>query len=142
MEHILRPLLAGRSSGDALRLANGILEQLDLIGHRRARWESLSDGERTLVALARALASEPAAIVADDLTIDLGVIEGERVYALLREAAREQGLCVLSMTSEMADAAGASYIAALSDGRVIVPGAPPDQRGAVVDFLSARQQSA
>jgi len=58
------------------------LKRLGVADCAGERWESLTDGEHTLVALAHALVREPRVLVADDPTANLNVLQREEVVGL------------------------------------------------------------
>jgi len=118
-----------------------MLKRLGVTDCANERWECLTDGERTLVALARALVREPRLLVADDPTANLNVLQREEVTALLRRAADEEGLGILITVPDMPEAAYADRIGSLSDGRLMVSGEPPEDHANVIDF-PGQQQSA
>jgi len=105
------------------------------------RWSSLTDGERTLVALAHALVREPRLLVADDPTANLDVLQREEVTSLLRHAADEQGLGVLITVPDMPEASYADRVASLSDGRLLISRDPASDAPNVIDFPGAQRSA-
>jgi putative ABC transport system ATP-binding protein len=88
------------------------------MGERAGRTpEELSGGERQRVAVARALAGEPALILADEPTANLDSERSAELVALLSELAGE-GRAVLLVTHDQEAAAGADRVLALRDGRL------------------------
>ncbi len=79
--------------------------------------EQLSSGERQRVAIARALARGSSIIIADEPTAHLDHELTEVITNLLRNAARDDGACVLVATHDAAVAAAADFRAVLVDGR-------------------------
>lgn len=142
VDYVALPLLGTHSPRGARRRASSMLKRLGVADCAGARWGSLTDGERTLVALAHALVREPKLLVADDPTANLNVLQREEVVGLLRRAADEEGLGILITVPDMPDMAHADRIGSLSDGRLIVSSEPaPVDDGTVIDF-PGRQQSA
>lgn len=133
-DYVALPLLGKYSPRQARRRASAMLKRLGIADCAGARWETLTDGERTLVALAHALVREPRVLVADDPTASLNLMQREEVVGLLRHAADEEGLAVLITVPDMPDAAYANRIGSLSDGRLVVSGDPPDGGADVIDF--------
>ncbi|HEX5853218.1 MAG TPA: ATP-binding cassette domain-containing protein [Solirubrobacteraceae bacterium] len=141
VEYVALPLLGKLSPRNARRRASAILKRFGVADCAYESWEGLTDGERTLVALARALVREPKLLIADDPTTNLDVLQREEIMRLLRHAATEEGLGILVTVPDMPDMAHADRMGSLSDGRLIVSGTPQDLRTNVV-ALRGRQQSA
>jgi ABC-type multidrug transport system ATPase subunit len=141
IDYVALPLLGLHSPRGARRRASGMLKRLGIVGCAGECWESLTDGERTLVALAHALVREPRLLIADDPTANLNVLQREEVTRLLRRAADEEGLSILVTVPDMPDMAYADRVGSLSDGRLIVSRASPADDGTVIDF-PGNQQSA
>jgi len=99
LENVAMPLLIGRVSGAQARGdARRLLEELEL-GHRlHHRPGALSGGEQQRVAVARALACSPRALLADEPTGNLDRETGARLHALLRRLNREKGITVVVVT--------------------------------------------
>ena len=96
----LRPWSAGLLPRRALlAVAAEQAESAGVAAHPRQRARLLPRGERQLLALARALEGEPAALVAACPTRGLGRRAAERVWARLR-AAREAGMALLLVTAD------------------------------------------
>ena len=86
----------------------------DLAGKRPGE---ISGGEGQRVAVARALATEPRVLFADEPTGALDSLNGERVMELLTAAAREHGAAVVLVTHEPRVAAYADREIVVRDGR-------------------------
>jgi ABC-type lipoprotein export system ATPase subunit len=107
-----------------------------------ARWSSLSDTARTLVAIAQALVRAPRLLLVDDPTAGLSIIDRERVVGLLRAAAEEGGLGVLMAVPDMPAMLHAHEVRSLSRGRLLAPADPsPDGHGRVVEFPSGERSA-
>jgi ABC-type multidrug transport system ATPase subunit len=141
IDRVSLPLLGKHSPRDARRRASAMLKRLGVADCAGERWESLTDGERTLVAVAHALVREPRLLVADDPTANLDVLQREEVTGLLRRAADEEGLGILITVPDMPEAAYADRIGSLSDGQLTLSREPPEDRANVIDF-PGEQQSA
>jgi ABC-type lipoprotein export system ATPase subunit len=139
IDYVALPLLGKHSPRNARRHASTMLKRVGVGGCATERWESLTDGERTLVAVAHALVREPRLLIADDPTANLNVLQREEVTGLLRRAADEQSLGVLITVPDMPQMAYADRVGALSDGRLVLSGESDD--GNVIDF-PGKQQSA
>jgi len=79
--------------------AQAVLDQLEIghLAHRRP--PELTTLEGQLVALARALVSEPALVLADEPTAELGGTDADAFLMRLRGAARERGCAVVLCTA-------------------------------------------
>ena len=141
LDYVALPLLGRHSPRSARRLARAMLKRLEVSGCAGERWANLTDGERTLVALAHALVREPRLLVADDPTANLDVLQREEVTGLLRRAADEQGLGVLITVPDMPEVAHADRIGSLSEGRLTLA-REPSATGADVIELPRKQRSA
>jgi putative ABC transport system ATP-binding protein len=111
-------LYRGVSGGERRRRVTRALERVDL-GHRsRHRPRELSGGQQQRVAVARALVSKPALILADEPTGNLDTANGEAVMGLLKTAAAS-GVTVVMVTHSLVHAAEAQRTIKLLDGRVV-----------------------
>ena len=109
-------LLDGRD--DALARADAALERVGLAGRAEHRPGELSGGEQQRVAVARALVTTPAVVLADEPTGSLDSLAGEDVLRLLRAAA-DDGHAVLLITHDAPAAAYADRVVRLRDGAVV-----------------------
>ena len=117
LENVAFPLLLdGRD--DALALADTALERVGLSERAKHRPGHLSGGEQQRVAVARALATKPAVVLADEPTGSLDSLAGEDVLRLLRAAA-DDGHAVLLITHHAPAAAYADRVVRLRDGAVV-----------------------
>jgi putative ABC transport system ATP-binding protein len=80
--------------------ARALLERLDLGDRLRHRPGQLSTGQQQRVAVARALASRPALVLADEPTGNLDAQRSEEALRLLREVCREEGAALLVVSHE------------------------------------------
>jgi putative ABC transport system ATP-binding protein len=97
-------------------------EVLDLVGlTRRAKHRpyELSGGEQQRVAVARALANQPPLLVADEPTGELDSHTAADIFGLLQRLAREQNLCIIASTHDLAIREAADRVAMLEDGRIV-----------------------
>jgi ABC-type Fe3+/spermidine/putrescine transport system ATPase subunit len=99
----------------------------------------LSSGERQRVAMARALAAEPAALLWDEPLAALDVESREELLELLRELLDSIGTPLVLVTHDPAAAAAlATTYVVLSGGRVRFSGAPAALATASLDRFTAR----
>lgn len=87
----------------------------DRLSHRPA---AMSGGEQQRVAVARALASRPEMIIADEPTGNLDSGTGAEILRFLRSAVRDLGRTVVMVTHDAAAAAHSDRVIFLADGRV------------------------
>lgn len=137
LDYVAVPLLGRHSPRGARRAAAEALTRVGL-SECSARWTQLTDGERTLAAIAHALVRRPKLLVVDDPTANLDMIECEQVMGLLRCSAEQDGAGVLVTVPEMSEMLHAHRIASLSDGQLLVPSRQPNDRGEVIDFPGRR----
>jgi len=128
------PLYRTVGPAEAQRRAVAALAKVGAEDAANARWSSLSDTARSLVAIAEALVREPRLLVVDDPTAGLSIIDRERVVGLLRAAAEDGGLGVLMAVPDMPAMLHAHEVRSLSRGRLLAPADPPPHRSNVVAF--------
>ena len=118
LENITLPMdIAGRKPDaawlDQVVDAVGLRQRL---GHRPAQ---LSGGQQQRVACARALASRPEIVFADEPTGNLDSRSGSSVLAFLRTSVRELGQTIVMVTHDPAAASYADRVLFLADGRIV-----------------------
>ena len=120
-DNVMLPMRAlGRYSDAENRLrAESLLDRLGLSAHAGKRPDQLSGGQRQRVAVARALANEPAVLLADEPTGNLDTASSGQVIALLKDVAAAEGRAVVVVTHDQGIAAGADRIVTLVDGRIV-----------------------
>jgi len=123
-DNIALPLLYGHSHKEAQRRAAEALERVGLANRARHRPNELSGGERQRIAIARALITRPALILADEPTGNLDSKTGASIMQLLVELSAE-GHTILMVTHDAKVAAHAGRILQMQDGE-IVNGEPVD----------------
>ena len=101
----------------------------DRLSHRPSE---MSGGQQQRVAVARALMSRPAVIVADEPTGNLDSHSTDEVMDLLRRAVDELGQSVIMVTHDTATAAYADRVLVCRDGRIV-----SDLRDVTADSLTA-----
>ena len=117
-DNVRAPLeIAGLKDVD--QLAKSGLEAVGL-GARMDHYPGqLSGGERQLVAVARALASNPQIVFADEPTGNLDRATGAMVADMLFAIARERNATLVVVTHDNEIAARADRVVEMSDGRVV-----------------------
>jgi ABC-type lipoprotein export system ATPase subunit len=118
LENVATPLLyQGVGRGERTQRARAALERLgmgDRVGHEPTE---LSGGQQQRVAVARALVTEPALILADEPTGNLDSRSGADVMALFREL-HAAGRTIVLITHDSDVAASADRQIHLRDGRI------------------------
>jgi putative ABC transport system ATP-binding protein len=119
IENAAIKLLADRvPMREARRAAVPWLDRVGLSHRLDHTPDQLSGGERTRVALARALVNRPRLLLADEPTANLDSRHGLEVVELLASIGREDGAAVLLVTHDMEAAALADRVETLRDGRL------------------------
>ena len=116
------PLLfrSGRNGrGRALRA----LEEMGLADVTHHRPDELSGGQRQRVAVARALASDPVIVLADEPTANLDSGTGEAIISLMLDINRRAGTTFIFSTHDLRVMAHAHRIVRLADGKIASAGA-------------------
>jgi putative ABC transport system ATP-binding protein len=117
-ENIVLPMrIAGRKP-DA-HWVDTIVETVGLSGRLRHRPTQLSGGQQQRVAAARALASRPDIVFADEPTGALDSRSGTELLAFLRKAVTELGQTVVMVTHDPTAASYADRVIFLADGRLV-----------------------
>ena len=121
-ENVEVPLVyAGVPRAERRRRAKAALERVGLGDKLKNKPSQLSGGQQQRVSIARALAGEPAVILADEPTGALDSHTGREVLGMLQELHR-QGNTVVLITHDNSIAVQAQRIIRLEDGRVVYDG--------------------
>jgi lipoprotein-releasing system ATP-binding protein len=120
-ENVMIPMRRlGRLEAAAMRRhAEELLDRLGIADQRAKRPGQLSGGQRQRVAVARALANEPAIVLADEPTGSLDSAASAQVFALLQDIARRDGRAVVAVTHDLAMADRMDRRVHLIDGRIV-----------------------
>ena len=109
-----------------------IVNSLGIANRLSHRPSEMSGGQQQRVAVARALMSRPAVIVADEPTGNLDSHSTDEVMDLLRRAVDELSQSVIMVTHDTATAAYADRVLVCRDGRIV-----SDLRDVTADSLTA-----
>jgi putative ABC transport system ATP-binding protein len=117
-ENIVLPLALGGQDGD-----EGWIDRVidtvglrDRLGHRPSE---LSGGQQQRVAVARALATRPTIIFADEPTGNLDSNSGAEILQFMRDAVDDFGQTIVMVTHDPYAAAYSDRVVFLADGRVV-----------------------
>jgi ABC-type lipoprotein export system ATPase subunit len=120
LENALMPCrIRGEAAEDEARpRIRQLLEQVGLGDRLGYRPGQLSGGQQQRVAIVRALANDPALVLADEPTGNLDSHNGRAVFDLMRELNRTTGKAFLMVTHDELFAARADRIIRLVDGQI------------------------
>ncbi len=123
-ENITLPLdIAGRKPDPAW--LRRVVDTVGLGNRLDHRPSELSGGQQQRVAAARALASRPEIVFADEPTGNLDSRSGAELLAFLQQAVREFGQTIVMVTHDPTAASYSDRVVFLSDGRVVDQMASP-----------------
>jgi lipoprotein-releasing system ATP-binding protein len=120
LENVMMPMLLDRGRPDAgMRSRAGeLLASVGLTQWRNNLAANMSGGQQQRVAVARALAMQPAVLLADEPTGNLDTVSAQGVFDLMREVNRTQRTTILIVTHNRALAEQCSRIVEIVDGRI------------------------
>jgi putative ABC transport system ATP-binding protein len=117
-ENITLPMALAHRKPDAAWLET-VIDTVRLGDRLSHRPSELSGGQQQRVAVARALASRPEVVFADEPTGNLDSRSGAEILEFMRNAVRELGQTVVMVTHDLVVAAYADRVVFLADGRIV-----------------------
>jgi len=116
---VLPQLIRGTDPQPALERARALLEALALGERRDHRPSQLSGGEQQRVAVARALASKPEIIFADEPTGNLDSKASAEILTFMRQAVNDLGQTIVMVTHDPVAASYSDRVVFLADGQIV-----------------------
>ena len=110
---------AGVKPKERRRRALAALEVVGLADRARHEPNQLSGGQQQRVAVARALVTEPALLLADEPTGNLDSRSSGEILAFMQRAVKELGQTIVMVTHDPTAAGHADRIIFLADGRIV-----------------------
>jgi putative ABC transport system ATP-binding protein len=117
LENVELPMQLDGRRGSRLR-ALELLELVGLGGRATHRPDRLSGGEQQRVAIAVALANDPAVVLADEPTGELDSATAAQLFSVLRRANSELGTTILVVTHDPLVSDHVQRTVAIRDGRI------------------------
>jgi lipoprotein-releasing system ATP-binding protein len=122
LENVAMPLLVRRErTASAAARARDLLTRVGLAERLNHRPHQLSGGERQRTAVARALVTSPALVLADEPTGNLDGRNAEQLFALMLDLNREFGTSLVVVTHDVRLAARMDRVLELSGGSLRQP---------------------
>ncbi len=119
-ENAALPLtLDGTKPAEARDRAQDWLRKVGLGDKLASRPDQLSGGQQQRVAVARALVTDPALVLADEPTGNLDSKSADEIANLLKQAADEWGRAIVMVTHDLSIASHAARIVFMRDGAVV-----------------------
>ncbi len=119
LENVAMPLLLRRSALSTIRdQAASLLDRVGLANRLEHRPGELSGGERQRVAVARALVTNPAVVLADEPTGNLDPQAGETVLEIMLQLKDEASASLVLVTHDAAIARRMGRVLTLVDGQL------------------------
>lgn len=116
-----------KPQSEILESVKSALELVQLPGYEKRRVDELSGGQQQRIAIARAIAIEPALLLFDEPLSNLDVTLREETRSELRELVTRLGLTAVYVTHDQEEAfALCDRISVMSGGRILQTGRPRD----------------
>jgi lipoprotein-releasing system ATP-binding protein len=119
LENVMMPLrIAGRTQDDARNRARDLLSRVGLSARMHHRPSELSGGEQQRTAVARALAVDPAVVLADEPSGNLDYAHADELHELLVRVTHDLGIGMVVVTHNRSLAARAERVLLLEAGNL------------------------
>lgn len=116
VEYILR--LQGVPKGERRQKVYNILDEVGLEGKYDRKPADLSGGQQQRVAVARAIVSDPAIVLADEPTANLDSKTGENLLGMMRKMNRDHQVTFIFSTHDPLVIGAADRVVSIRDGRI------------------------
>ncbi|MDP2778355.1 MAG: ABC transporter ATP-binding protein, partial [Anaerolineales bacterium] len=118
-ENVEMPLLLnGKNAAGRKQRTMELLEAVDMTDRAHHRPDQLSGGQQQRVAVARALATDPKLILADEPTANLDTENGEQVMEIMKKLNKETGTTFVFATHDPRVIKYARRVVTLQDGLI------------------------
>lgn len=119
-ENVEMPLLLnGKTPAERKQRVMELLEGVDLTDRAHHRPDQLSGGQQQRVAVARALATNPTMILADEPTANLDTANGEQVMEIMKRLNEKTGTTFVFATHDPRVIKYATRVVTLQDGLIV-----------------------
>ena len=105
--------------GELAERVREVIASVDLTGKEHHKPDQLSAGEQQRVAVARALVTRPALLLADEPTGNLDYRTGSEILDVLWRSCQEQHQTIVLVTHDSKAAAYADRVHVIGDGRIL-----------------------
>ena len=117
-ENIKLPMMLGGDDGDAAWI-DEVVTTVGLANRLKHRPSELSGGQQQRVAVARALASKPEIIFADEPTGNLDSTTGAEILTFMQTAVRDHAQTIVMVTHDPTAASYADRVVFVGDGKIV-----------------------
>jgi len=119
LENVTLPMtFAGTGNDEAVEKGMMFLKLVGLQDRFSHKPVELSGGQQQRVAVARALANDPAIVLADEPTGNLDLSTGEEIISLLKQLSRDRHVTVISATHDIKMLNVSDQVIWIRDGRI------------------------
>ncbi|MGV3761527.1 ABC transporter ATP-binding protein [Parapedobacter sp.] len=119
-ENIETPLIYKNLKGSERKaIVADLLDRFGMVGKKDLFPTQLSGGQQQLVGIARALATTPKLLLADEPTGNLNSKQGEEIMNLFKQLNEEDGVTIVQVTHSEKNAEYGNRIVELLDGQIV-----------------------
>ncbi len=119
-ENIETPLIyKNLKSSERKAIVGDLIDRFGIVGKKDLFPTQLSGGQQQLVGIARALATTPKLLLADEPTGNLNSKQGEEIMNLFKQLNEEDGVTIVQVTHSEKNAEYGNRIIELLDGQIL-----------------------